>query len=142
MLEIETIYSSNILQIGPPGETQLFTLSEANEVLPAVAYITRLAVSELKPAKQQLQRLLECDPRAVAASQCYEKIVRKWIGKIERLGLVAKGLWWVEFDTGEGYLCWRYPEIRLEYFHDYGEEVESRRPIEEWVHDFQPDWAN
>ena len=142
MLQTESRSTDVVIQIGPPGETQIFTLSEARAVLPWVQQITHNASEELQPVKDQLQRLLECDPRSELISRQYEEIVRRWIGKIERLGLVAKGLWWVSFDTGEGYLCWRYPEIRLDYFHDYDEPVECRRPIADLCLDYPPEWTN
>ena len=48
----------------------------------------------------------------------------------------------MDFDTGEGYLSWQHPELRLEYFHRYDDEIDLRRPLEEWVQVSQPDWAN
>ena len=142
MLDINANQGNVVLQIVPPGETQIFTRSEAHALLPGVVQVTGNAFVELEPIKKQLGALLECDPRTASVSREYERIVRRWIGKIERMGLIARGLWWVDFDTGEGYLCWRYPEIRLDYFHGYEEEVEARRRIDELYPDFTPDWLN
>lgn len=54
-----------------------------------------------------------------------------WVERIHRLGALAKGLWLVDFDTGDGYLCWAYPEERIEYFHSYESGFKSRRRIKE-----------
>ncbi len=129
-------------RIGPPGDTQIFTLDEAREMLPLVSKITAAAVQELEPVQKRLRRSLACDPRLPAIEARYEHIVRRWIGKIERLGLAARGLWWVDFDTGEGFVCWRYPEIRLDYFHDYGDKPSERRRIDDILEEYRPDWTH
>lgn len=130
----------DIARICPPGDTQIFTLSEARVLLPLVSRITANAVAELSPMQKRLRRMLACDPRITVVEGEYEVIVRRWIGKIERLGLVASGLWWVSYDIGEGYICWRYPEIRLDYFRNYGERPEDRRKISEIYEQYCPDW--
>lgn len=130
----------DVARIGPPGDTQIFTLHEARVMLPLITRITSSAAAELAPQQKRLRRMLTCDPRLVVVEARYETVVRGWIGKIERLGLTAAGLWWVNFDMGEGYICWRYPEIRLDYFHDYGEKPEQRRQISELCEQFRPDW--
>ena len=33
-----------------------------------------------------------------------------WTRDMEMLGVVVKGLWLIDFDSGEGYYCWKYPE--------------------------------
>ena len=129
-----------IARIVYPGDTQIFTLPEARALLPLISRMTARAVHELSPMQKRLQRMLACDPRIKVVEEEYERVVRVWIGKIERLGLVASGLWWVDFDIGEGYICWRYPEIRLDYFHAYGERPEDRRKISEIYEQYSPDW--
>ena len=130
----------DIARIGAPGDTQIFTLPEARVMLPLISRVTTTAVAELAPEQKRLRRMLSCDPRLAMVEARYEVVVRRWIGKIERLGLSAAGLWWVNFDTGEGYICWRYPEIRLDYFQDYGGKPEQRRTIRELCDQFRPDW--
>ena len=38
---------------------------------------------------------------------------------VQSLGLEAKGLWLVDFDNGEGYYCWSYPEPTIAHYHTY-----------------------
>jgi hypothetical protein len=124
-----------------PGSFIREILPEARVLLPLVSRITSNAVEELSPLQKRLRRMLACDPRLKIVEEEYEQVVRGWIGKMERLGLVASGLWWVDFDIGEGYVCWRYPEIRLDYFHAYGERPEDRRKISEIYEQYYPDWV-
>ena len=42
------------------------------------------------------------------------------------LGADVKGLWLVDFDTGAGYYCWKWPEEELAYFHGYEEGFAGR----------------
>lgn len=48
---------------------------------------------------------------------------------MHRMGGQAKGLWLVDFDTGSGYLCWAYPEERVEHFHDYQSGFKARKRV-------------
>ena len=41
-----------------------------------------------------------------------------------------KGLWLVDFDSGAGYYCWKYPEPSLDYFHGYEEGFAGRLPLQ------------
>ena len=58
----------------------------------------------------QLHGLAEDDPEHVSLSAALKAVVDGWAGEVQSLGLEAKGLWLVDFDNGEGYYCWCYPE--------------------------------
>ena len=49
---------------------------------------------------------------------------------MEALGLEVKGPWLVDFDCGSGLYCWRWPEVKLEYFHGYDEGFAGRVRIQ------------
>ena len=132
---------SNVVQIGSPDSPRYFTLSEANESLKLVKKITFDSYGELESVKTKLQSLLPSDPRIVFAEKEYEKIVKKWISKMERLGVVVKGLWLIDFDTGDGYLCWKYPEFEISYYHEYTGGFAARKPISDVIEETSPDWA-
>jgi hypothetical protein len=95
----------------------------------------------LEPIKRRLENMLATDPRMVVVEKEYEAVVKRWVRKMERLGLVVQGLWLVDFDTGEGYLCWKYPELRIGHFHDYTSGFSGRRPLGEIIEELDPDWA-
>lgn len=57
------------------------------------------------------------------------ELLRQWTENVLELGVEVKGLWLVDFDSGSGYYCWRYPEPALEYFHTYEEGFGGRVAI-------------
>jgi hypothetical protein len=132
----------DIAEIIPAGETRVFSLAEAKTLFPLVRRVTQAAYAELEPVRKTLEALLPTDPRVGEIEQQYEVIVKRWVGKMERLGLVVKGLWLVDFDTGDGYLCWKFPELRLAHYHSYDEGFADRRPLEQVVEELDPDWSH
>jgi hypothetical protein len=129
-------------QINPCDDPRVFTLTEAEALFPLVRQITQAAYQELEPVRRKLEALVPNHPEIQAVEGQYESVVKAWVGKMERLGLVIKGLWLVDFDTGDGYLCWRFPELRIGYYHSYHEGYTGRRPLREVVEEFDPDWAH
>lgn len=99
---------------------KIFTLEEARELLLRVREIT--SASALRYA-----RLGEGGPEVEEERQ---QIVRTWAKEIVSLGCEIKGLWLVDFDSGAGYYCWKYPETSLEYFHGYEEGFAGRLPLQ------------
>ncbi len=132
---------SNIFQIVARDEPRIFTLAEAQALFPLVRSITQATYAELDPVRRQLALMIPSNPQIHAVEKLYETIVRRWVAKMERLGLVIKGLWLVDFDTGDGYLCWKFPELKLGHYHTYQEGFSGRRPLREVIEEFDPDWA-
>ena len=136
-----TATAKNITQIGSCTEPRVFTLDEARRLFPLVRRITAAAHEELVPIKHRLENMLSTDPRLPGVERDYERVVKAWVSKMERLGLVVKGLWLVDFDTGDGYLCWKYPELRIGHYHDYTTGFAGRRPLDQVLEELVPDWA-
>ena len=136
---------SNLLKtisIGPLDQPRCFTLSEARELLPTVTKITERAKKDLHPFQFKLRRMLIADPRRQSVEERYEIVVRQWADKLRRLGLVVEGLWEVDFDTGEGYLSWHYPELRIAHYREYDQRFDQRRSLDEVIEELDPDWAH
>ena len=133
---------SDIAQIGPRGDARAFTLAEAQALFPLVQRITAEAYRELVPIRDALERTVPTHPDLPDIERQYESVVRRWVGKMTRLGLVVKGLWLVDFDTGDGYLCWKFPEMKIAYYHSYHEGYGGRRPLRDVVEELDPDWAH
>jgi hypothetical protein len=131
-----------IHQIVPCDDPRVFTLAEARSVFPLVRRITEAAYHELEPVRRKLEAMIPANPRMQQVERQYETIVKAWVGKMERLGLVVKGLWLVDFDTGDGYLCWKFPELKLGHYHGYHEGFGARRPLREIIEELDPDWAH
>lgn len=132
---------SAIQQISVSSDPRVFTLAEAQALFPLVRRITQAAFEQLAPVRQRLESMVPTDPRIEEVERQYETIVKRWVGKMERLGLVVKGLWLVDFDTGDGYLCWKFPELRINHYHGYHEGFAGRRPLSEVMEELDPDWA-
>lgn len=130
-----------LVQIVSHDEPRVFSLREAEELFPLVRSITDAAWRELEPVRHRLEAMVPTNPRIREVEREYEAIVKRWMAKMSRLGLVVKGLWLVDFDTGDGYLCWKFPELRIGHYHSYHEGYTARRPLREIVEELDPDWA-
>lgn len=139
MYEIDSPF---VAQIFPLDEGRVFTLAEARALMPLVIKITSAAHKKLEPLRAQLQATIPVnDESSRIVEQAYRKVVQGWIDKLLRLGVTASDLWVVHFDTGDGHLCWRFPELRLAHFHLYEDCEKGRRAVDEYIELFQPDWG-
>jgi len=91
----------------------------ANRLLPIVKKYTEEAYQESEKLAAKLAYFQKNSAQYKAVAQQYDTLVARWVERVRRVGALAKGLWLVDFDTGNGYLCWVYPEERVEYFHTY-----------------------
>lgn len=98
-----------------------FTLQEAKALLPIVQRITKEAVEQAEQLTTPTQR--------PSYEQELSIIVDRWSQKILKLGAEPKGLWLVDFDNGNGYYCWHYPEEDVDFFHAYEGGFTGRTPI-------------
>jgi regulator of sirC expression with transglutaminase-like and TPR domain len=116
---IETIRESGVVdevEQEKPAR-RIFTLEEARALLPRVRELTSEAVTRFG----SLPGALEDERRA---------IVEGWVSELESLGCEIKGLWLVDFDSGGGYYCWKYPEPALDHFHGYEEGFSGRLALQ------------
>jgi len=104
-----------------------WTLEAVRTLLPDVRARTERAVREAEALAAEHERLAP-GPDRHAAQQRTEDVIRRWAREMEALGAEAKGLWLVDFDTGGGYYCWRWPEPGL-HFHGYEDGFAGRVPI-------------
>lgn len=105
-----------------------FTFDEARALLPSVREKTRRALAALDglagPADEEPEAARRRMERAV------EGILNGWREEVEALGIEVKGPWLVDFDSGAGYYCWKWPEESLEFFHSYEEGFAGRVPLQ------------
>jgi len=101
-----------------------FTFEEARALLPEVRERTRRAVETLS------NFTVPGDDGPAAAEARAEKAIARtladWASGIEELGIEVKGPWLVDFDSGAGYYCWKWPEESLAFFHGYQEGFSAR----------------
>jgi hypothetical protein len=115
----------------PTRRKRLFTFEEAQTLLPTVQTITEKSVAAVTVIEFQLAALKGAAKRRAELEQDYFAVINQWAETIHELGCEAKGLWLVDFDNGEGYYCWKYPEASLGYFHDYSSGYSGRMKITE-----------
>ena len=108
----------------------IFSLDEARALLPQVKLLTADAVIRAEAILSELQQLSEADPVREQLATALRDIVDNWAVALRSLGLEAKGLWLVDFDNGEGYYCWRYPEPVISHYHGYEDGFGGRIPIQ------------
>jgi hypothetical protein len=104
----------------------IFSLQQARDLLPHIKHLTADAVRRAETLASQLHGLNEEDPEHVTLSAALREVVNGWASEIQSMGLEAKGLWLVDFDNGEGYYCWCYPESTIEHYHAYDEGFSGR----------------
>ena len=99
-------------------------------MLPEVKHLTAEAVRRAESLASQLHGLTESDPRHTSVSAALRTVVNRWAEQVRALGLEVKGLWLVDFDNGEGYYCWCYPEETVAHYHGYDEGFAGRIKIQ------------
>ncbi|HTO87892.1 MAG TPA: tetratricopeptide repeat protein [Thermoanaerobaculia bacterium] len=105
---------------GSSGDRKLFTLEQARSLLPSIRERTAEAVS----------RYVQLGGGGESGERERQSILAEWAREIAALGVEIKGPWLVDFDSGAGYYCWKYPERALEYFHGYEEGFAGRLPLQ------------
>jgi len=106
-----------------------WTLETARAILPDVRRRTEEAVARVDALTEQ--RATTKDPAArVELEQRIARAVSVWIRAMEALGVRVKGAWGVDFETGDGSYCWRWPEERLDYFEARGQDFAGRLRIQ------------
>jgi len=101
--------------------THVFTLDEAQDLMPRVKAITKPVFELATSLSQELQQIEERQEQARADElrERLQTLVTIWADTIRDLGPEVKGLWLVDFDSGDGYWCWSYPEEDLGHWHSY-----------------------
>lgn len=100
---------------------RIFTIDNAKNLLPLIYRITEEAVLAVKHQNNRLAALKGVDnPNLIKDVESeIDKVVSHWNLKLERLGVHPNGLWVADFDNGNGYFCWKYPEVEIKYHHGY-----------------------
>jgi hypothetical protein len=113
---------------GVGGTKRIFSYEEARQLVPAVRSRTKEALAALAATTSG---------DAADAEEARERLEREgaeilgaWARDIEALGIEVKGPWLVDFDSGAGYYCWKWPEESLEFFHGYEEGFSGRVRIQ------------
>jgi hypothetical protein len=109
---------------------KVFTVEEARQLLPLIRRLTEEASAEVKKLVAVIDVIRETNPsRSEQLEGRASQVISNWQDKIEKLGAEGRGVWLVDFDCGNGYYCWKYPEEDVEHFHRYTEGYQARVKI-------------
>lgn len=112
------------------NQKRSFNLQQVHDLLPVIYRLTddaHLEVKNLLNQKKALRGINE--DRVLEIDRGIETIINTWEKKVQRLGAVPKGLWLADFDKGDGYYCWKFPETKISYWHGYDEGFTGRKEI-------------
>lgn len=116
--------------IPPMAESdRIFSYEQALETFPSVRDLTGAAVREIEALVNRVQSRQEAEQRKDELETAVNGIIQSWAAEISSLGCEVKGLWLVDWDSGDGYYCWKYPEQSIAHFHAYDDGFAGRMPI-------------
>jgi len=102
-------------------------LSEARSLLPIIYRFTEEASREVKMSINRIDAYSDkSHPAVVQIEEEINTVIQRWQSKIEKLGAEPKGLWMADFDNGEGYFCWKFPENEISHWHGYQDGFSGR----------------
>ena len=117
----------------PDGSTRVFSLAEANELVPVVTEFTAKVVEHLNEIRRRYKIESEEATSSVPESvvKAIEQLLRKWSERILELGAHPKGYFTVDFQSMDPELlyCWSYGEDKIIFTHKVWENFSHRRPL-------------
>jgi hypothetical protein len=108
---------------------RVFTYDEALSTFPVVRDLTAAAVRQVEALIDSVGSQEELESRRDELEEARERIIRTWAQRVTSIGCEVKGVWLVDWDSGDGYYCWRFPEQSIGFFHTYDEGFAGRIPI-------------
>ncbi len=113
------------------NQKRIFSRLEATDLLPVIYRITETAQKEVKHLINRMEAIKLMSPsRASEIESEINVTVERWQQKISKLGAKPKGLWLADFDNGEGYYCWKFPETEISFWHGYNDGFSGRTVLQ------------
>lgn len=111
---------------------QVFTLEEARALLPQVRALTDPAFRLATSLAEELNTVERAgnEDRSEDLRERLQVLVETWADAVRELGPDVKGLWIVDFDAGDGYWSWAFPEEHLDHWHSYDTGFAGRIHVE------------
>jgi len=109
---------------------KIFDYEQARALIPRVREITADANERVQQLTAEINRTAKSSARAQKLKEWINTVLAHWAGRVEEIGALPKGVWTVDFDSGEGFFfCWSYDEEDLAYYHRYDEGFPGRKPL-------------
>ncbi|MCB1197844.1 MAG: DUF2203 family protein [Bdellovibrionota bacterium] len=105
-----------------------FTLAGARQFISRIEGITFVAFARAQPLFEELKKPEGIRDKKEVTQELHE-IVTLWSEQIMYFGAMTRGLWMVDFDTGEGFYTWVYGEADITSYRTYDQSFEQRTPI-------------
>lgn len=118
-----------LFKLTDPNHNKQFTLPEAQDLLPIIRRVTIDAAKKVETLQNRIKGITPTPEQHPFYTNNIQKIINRWADKVRRLGAIPKGLWTVDFNNGDGFYCWHYPEGEIEFFHEYNQAFPNRVPI-------------
>lgn len=118
----------NVVEI---NRKRTFNLIEARSLLPLIYRVTDESSREVRGLLNRIDAFSDkAHPIVVGIEAEINSVIDRWQVKIGKLGAEPKGLWMADFDNGEGYYCWKFPENEINHWHGYQDGFSGRIVIE------------
>src|SRR5690349_3020355 len=104
---------------------RLFTYDEALISFLLARDLTAFPVCQIEALTNNVGSREEMDSRRDELDEARDRIVRAWAREVTSIGCEVKGVFLVDWDSGDGYYCWRFPEQAISFFHTYDEGFEG-----------------
>ena len=109
---------------------KVFDYEQARALIPQVREITEAANARVQELTAEMNRTPKGTVRAQKLKEWIQTAVAHWAERIEELGALPKGVWTVDFDSGDGFFfCWTHDEEDLAHYHLYEEGYPGRKPL-------------
>ncbi len=109
---------------------RVFTLEQAQELLPIILKITRSYSEQVKVLVERIDNQPEGTKELNwRLEQEINTLIDTWKSKMNRLGVTPRGLWIGDFPTTSGYYCWKFPENKIDFWHSKDDGFSKRRSI-------------
>lgn len=123
-------HSAQVIELKP---RKVFDYSDINALLPIVHRITKTYSEKVSKLILKLEHIPKQEKLFQAVELEINDLIQEWQVKVEKLGAVTKGLWIADFDSGDGYYCWKFSEEQILYWHGYRDGFSGRRPVKEYL---------
>ena len=117
-----------MIQIGPAEVSRAFNIEDLDELAGLLVRITAQPADTVSCLRGILETSHSEQEKSVVSAQI-QTLFEEWSQKISRLGGIPRGLWLADFDSGNGYYCWKFPETRIDFWHRYDEGFTHRRGV-------------
>ena len=112
--------------------SRTWSYDEALSTFPVIRDLTAAAARQIAALAREIETLDDSSPgteRRQELETTHQQVVEQWTREVESIGCQVKGLWLVDWDSGDGYFCWKDPEPSLAHYHDYESGFAGRVPI-------------